>query len=78
MKKKPEWWPDTGLTEQEETTFLVFTGLIVLSILSGHGAPTPKWVKDLPPTREKLAGAWRGKGSYGKAPFGTQTRHRSR
>ena len=29
-----------------------------------------------PPVRYRTAGAWRGPGSFGKAPFGSQVRHR--
>ena len=29
-----------------------------------------------PPIRYRTAGPWRGPGSFGKAPFGSQVRHR--
>lgn len=54
--------------------FLVFAGMAVLSVLQRTGKP-PAWAADLPALNERLAGPWRGKGSFGHG-FGPQARHR--
>lgn len=54
--------------------FMVLTGLVALSFLTSPGKPRP----DVPGLHGRRNAAWRGKGSYGKAPFGPQVSHRSR
>lgn len=49
-------------------------GLLSLAVLQKRGK-APAWAKDLPPLSERLAGAWRGPGSFGKG-FGPQVKHR--
>lgn len=53
---------------------LVVMGALALAVLQKDGK-LPAWAKDLPPMRERLAGAWRGPGSFGHG-FGPQARHR--
>lgn len=53
---------------------LVALGAVALCCLQ-KGGNVPAWVKDLPPMYEKLAGPWRGPGSFGRG-FGPQVRHR--
>ena len=45
-------------------------------LVLGPGGTKPAWTKDLPPLSYRTAGAWRGRGSFGSAPFGPQTGHR--
>lgn len=54
--------------------FLMMTGLVVLKVLSSPTA-VPKWLKDAPPIHARVAGPWRGKGSFGHG-FGPQARHK--
>jgi len=49
-------------------------GAAVIELLT-KGKNVPKWIKDLPITNERKAGAWRGKGSFGKN-FGPQTKRK--
>lgn len=58
------------------TETIVLAGIVALAFLALGPSRAPAWAKDLPPAFEKLAGPWRGKGSFGKAPFGLQSRHR--
>lgn len=53
---------------------LLMAGLVSLAVLQKTGN-APAWAKDLPPLNERLAGPWRGSGSFGKS-FGPQVRHR--
>lgn len=53
---------------------LVVIGAVALAVLQKDGK-LPAWASDLPPMYEKLAGPWRGKGSFGHG-FGPQVRHR--
>ena len=54
--------------------FLVMLGAVALTALQKHGK-VPAWAKDLPSIGGRVAGAWRGPGSFGKG-FGSQVRHR--
>lgn len=54
--------------------FLVMAGAVALTVLQKRGK-VPAWVAGLPPLTERLAGAWRGPGSFGHG-FGPQARHR--
>lgn len=54
--------------------FMVLTGLVVLKVLTSP-TPRPAWLKDAPPVHGKVAGPWRGKGSFGHG-FGPQANHR--
>jgi hypothetical protein len=58
----------------EQPTLVLFGG-IALYALMGRGAGKPAWTKDLPPVGGPVAGAWRGKGSFGHG-FGSQVKHR--
>lgn len=58
----------------QNPVFLVLTGLVVLKVLSTPTA-APKWLKDAPPVHTKVAGPWRGKGSFGHG-FGPQAKRR--
>lgn len=50
---------------------------VIAMALAGHLLMQPsKPGPDVPGLRERRNGAWRGKGSFGKAPFGTQVTHR--
>lgn len=51
--------------------FLVVAGLVLLTSFSSQSR-RPAWLKDLPPLGGKVAGPWRGKGSFGRG-FGPQT-----
>jgi hypothetical protein len=53
---------------------LLGMALVSLAVLEKHGK-APAWTKDLPPLWERLAGPWRGPGSFGKG-FGPQVRHK--
>ena len=75
MATLKEQFPDLDLTEDQLRTLMVMTGVLAIAFLSGP-SKAPRWLKDAPPSFEKLAGPWRGKGSFGKAPYGPQTRHR--
>lgn len=54
--------------------FMAMTGLVVLKVLTSQGA-RPAWLKDAPPVDGKVAGPWRGKGSFGRH-FGSQASHK--
>jgi hypothetical protein len=58
----------------ENPIFFVSLGLLALTFLEKRGT-VPAWAKDLPALKERLAGPWRGKGSFGHG-FGPQARHR--
>lgn len=76
LKKLKAMFPGLEkLTEDQLRTMLVMTGVLSFMFLSGPGKK-PAWLKDAPPAFERLAGPWRGKGSFGKAPFGSQSRRR--
>lgn len=45
-----------------------------LAFLSQRAPEAPPWAKDLPPLGGRTCGAWRGPGSYGKAPFASSRR----
>lgn len=75
MKPLKEQFPDLNLSEDELRTVMVMTGILAYVFLSGE-SKQPAWLKDAPPAFERLAGPWRGKGSFGKAPFGSQSRRR--
>lgn len=65
-----------SMTEEQKTTFIIAGAVVAYMFLMGAGEKVPGWVKELPPTNPRTNGAWRGKGSYGRAPFGTQVSHR--
>lgn len=45
---------------------MVIMGVVTLAVLSGSTSrKAPAWVKDLPPLGGRVAGPWRGKGSFG-------------
>lgn len=64
-----------GLDKKGQEIFMILLGLTIFTSLTGARKEGPAWRKGLPPAREKLAGPWRGKGSFGKG-FGPQTRRR--
>lgn len=64
-----------GMTEQQKMAAIVIGGVVLYS-LAARGNVPPKWAKDCPPVNPRTNGAWRGKGSFGHAPFGTQVSHR--
>lgn len=53
---------------------VMMAGLVALVLLQKTGK-VPAWVADLPALSERLAGPWRGPGSFGHG-FGPQARHR--
>ncbi len=59
---------------RENPLFLVLLGLVVMSSLQ-KPQERPKWLDGCPNPNERLAGPWRGKGSFGHG-FGPQVRHR--
>ncbi len=59
----------------DEHPVLVIVGAVALYALLGRGAGKPAWAKNLPPVGGPVAGAWRGKGSFGHS-FGSQVKHR--
>ncbi len=54
----------------------IFIGLMAagLLLMTTPGKKRP----DVPGLRERRNAAWRGPGSYGSSPFGSQVTHRSR
>lgn len=44
--------------------FMVVAGLVALKVMT-EGGKVPKWLKDCPPINTRVAGPWRGKGSFG-------------
>ncbi len=56
----------------DEQPVLVITGLLVLYSMMGGRQPRV----DVPGLGGRRNGAWRGPGSYGHAPFGSQVKHR--
>jgi hypothetical protein len=64
------WWS----ISVEAVIPLMVAMAIGVCVLTPSDAPA--WTKDLPQVNPKTAGPWRGKGSFGKAPFGVQVRHR--
>ena len=75
MKPDPE--AAKALVEKlmKEQPTLVIMGAAVLYALIGRGTAAPAWVKGLPPVGGRMAGPWRGKGSFGRG-FGSQMKHR--
>jgi hypothetical protein len=65
--------PDIEKLLKEHGT--VVMGVLVFLILS---APTGPKRPDVPGLYERRNSAWRGRGSFGKAPFGSQVSHRRR
>lgn len=64
-------------TEQllkENPVFLVLLGLAIFQALQ-KPQERPKWLEGCPSPNQRLAGSWRGKGSFGHG-FGPQVRHR--
>lgn len=59
---------------QNHPNLVMMAGLVALVLLQKTGK-VPAWVADLPALQERLAGPWRGPGSFGKS-FGPQGRHR--
>ena len=59
---------------QKHPHFLMMAGLVALVCLQKTGK-VPDWVKGLPALSERLAGPWRGPGSFGHG-FGPQARHK--
>lgn len=58
----------------KQNPMLVLMGLTVLyQLMSGRGRPAH--LKDMPPVHPRTAGAWRGKGSFGRG-FGSHVKHR--
>lgn len=53
--------------------FIIGIGMVALQVLS-KSSKAPAWVKDLPPVNGRVAGPWRGKGSFGHS-FGPQAHH---
>jgi hypothetical protein len=53
----------------------MIVGIVALYVLS-RPTSAPAWTKGLPPLGGRRNGAWRGKGSFGRAPFGSQVKHR--
>jgi hypothetical protein len=66
---------ETGCDRPAATSFIAVTGILCLAYLSGDLKAPPAWTKDLPPSFERRAGPWRGKGSFG-THFGSQAKHR--
>lgn len=64
-----------GMSKKDEEIFMILLGLVIFTSIGGPRKEGPAWRKSLPPASEKLAGPWRGKGSFGKG-FGPQTRRR--
>jgi len=62
-----------GIPESQRTIFLVALGAVAYMVLAGQGK-RPAWVSQLPPLHGRTNSAWRGKGSFGKAPFGPQVK----
>jgi len=58
----------------QHPNLVMMAGLVALVILQKTGK-VPPWVAGLPALNERLAGPWRGPGSFGKS-FGPQVRHR--
>lgn len=78
MKKKA---PKIDLGKIEEffrANPAVLVGAIaVLSLMHLASSPErPAWLKDCPPVNPKLAGPWRGKGSFGKGFGPNRVRHK--
>jgi len=72
MKPKKVDLPPEVQKLMDEHPVLVITGLLVLcSLMSG-----PRKRVDVPGLGERTNAAWRGPGSYGHAPFGSQISHR--
>lgn len=67
------------MTKEETKAFLeknpVFVAVLGLAVLSSLTKPLAGR-KDIPGPYERRNAAWRGKGSYGSAPFGKQSSHR--
>lgn len=61
--------------QEAERRVLVIFGMLALGLVALAEPLRPAWLKDLPPIGGRRAGAWRGKGSFGKAPFGKQGGH---
>lgn len=72
--KKTDLPPEIQKLIDENPVLMVVTGLVVLSALtnpsqSGRGP-------EVPGLGGRRNAAWRGKGSFGRAPFGSQISHR--
>lgn len=59
---------------QKHPHLVMMAGLVALVLLQKTGK-VPAWVRDLPALSERLAGPWRGQGSFGHG-FGPQARHK--
>lgn len=60
----------------DEQPQAVMIGMVLMgAILLGYG-PKPKKGVTVPELGGRRNGPWRGKGSYGKAPFGKQVGHK--
>lgn len=75
MKIGPIDLGTTGLSEKDQQTLAIFGGMITFSMLGGDYRRAA-YLKDCPPVNQKVNGPWRGKGSFGHAPFGLQVRHK--
>ena len=75
--RSPELPPELRkfLEEQPAAALLGLAAAALLILTQPPGTP-PAWVKGLPPLGGRRNSAWRGKGSFGKAPFGSQVAHR--
>lgn len=68
----------------EDNKVLLAASAVVYVLLGGPGPDTEagkraQFVRSACPcSRYRTAGAWRGKGSFGRGPFGPQARHRSK
>lgn len=70
------------MTKEEAEKFLeknpilvIVTGLVLFKLLSTSSL-RPEWLKDCPPVNPKVAGAWRGKGSFGRSFGPNKVRHK--
>ncbi len=78
MKKDP--MAAKALEEQlmklaKDNPILGIVGGLVLFKICVEATTRPAWLKDLAPIGGRVAGPWRGKGSFGHG-FGSQVKHR--
>lgn len=66
--------PDPERFLKENPVFLALLGMAVFQALQ-KPQERPSWLKGCPGPNQRLAGPWRGRGSFGKG-FGPQVRHR--
>ncbi len=77
MKKKPSKEEIAkAMKFLEDNPILMIVGAIACIELLSRVGMRPAWLKDCAPVNSRLAGPWRGKGSFGKNFGPNKVRHK--